>query len=518
MPNYLIFLKSRYKSVFKATGDVLLALSILIFSISILSLFFKDFNMFIPFFSTSLIGFGISGGMKFFTRKDKFDFLNLQDAVMIIFLVWTISIFLSSLPFMFSGLLNFTQAIFESTSGWTTTGLSMFLDVESLPKIILLWRSIIQYIGGAGFALIMVVTAGAMGAGLYQAEGRTDNLVPNLKDSTKLIATIYISWAVAGVIAIFIFTDLNFFDSLNHTFTALATGGFSTNNASIGGFDNVSLELIIMVLMIMGGTGFGVHYAGILLLKNSFKTLKELKNKTIDKLEFKDRIKREPFFKNPEPKTMFYILLIAFIFVTLFSTAEIFNGWESIRHSSFQVISSLTGTGFASTTLINWNAFGIFFLTILMILGGMMDSTSGGLKLYRVYIALKMIIIEMQSYFKPQGVKFHFEVHKGVSKKEVGLETLKNILSIFTMYFLIYFIGVFVLVSHGYNLQDSLFEYASALSAVGLSVGITVPDAPLGVLWIEIFGMYLGRLEFYAIIYAVMKLFKDIKDIIKWER
>jgi trk system potassium uptake protein TrkH len=153
-----------------------------------------------------------------------------------------------------------------------------------------------------------------------------------------------------------------------------------------------------------------------------------------------------------------------------------------------------------------------------MVLGGMMDSTSGGLKLYRVYIALKMILLEIQSYFKPQGVKFHFEVYKGVSKKEVNLDTLKNVLSIFTMYFLIYFIGVFVLVSHGYSLQDSLFEYASALSAVGLSVGITLPDAPSGVLWIEIFGMYLGRLEFYAIIFAVMKLFKDIKDKIKWEK
>jgi len=518
MPNYLIFLKSRYKSIFKATGDVLLALSILIFALSILTLLMKEFNMFYPFFSTFLISFGISLLMKFFTRKDKYDFLNIQDAVMIIFLVWTSAIVISSLPFIFSGLLNFTQAIFESTSGWTTTGLSMFLDVESLPKIILLWRSIIQYIGGAGFALIMVVTAGAMGAGLYQAEGRTDNLVPNLKDSTKLIGTIYISWALIGIAAIYIFTDLNFFESLNQTFTALATGGFSTNNASIGGFNSVPLEIIIMVLMIMGGTGFGVHYAGILLIKNSYKTFKDLRNKKIDKLEFRDRIKREPFLKNPEPKLMLYILVFSFILVTLFSTIKIFNGWDSIRHSAFQVISSLTGTGFASTSLLNWNPFGIFFLTILMILGGMMDSTSGGLKLYRVYIAFKMIIIEIQSYFKPQGVKFHFELYKGVSKKEIGLESLKNVLSIFTMYFIVYFIGVFVLVSHGYNLQDSLFEYASALSAVGLSVGITTPDAPSGVLWIEIFGMYLGRLEFYAIIFALMKLFKDIKDIIKWER
>ena len=518
MPNYLIFLKSRYKSIFRATGDVLLALSSLILVISLISLFYSEMNMFFPFFSTSIIGYFISSVMKYFTRKDNYDFLNIQDAVMIIFLVWTISIFLSGLPFLFSGLLNFTQSIFESTSGWTTTGLTMFLDVESLPKTILLWRSIIQYIGGAGFALIMVVTAGAMGAGLYQAEGRTDNLVPNLKDSTKLIATIYLSWAIIGVFSIYIFTDLNFFDSLNHTFTALATGGFSTNNASIGGFDNVTLEVIIMVLMIMGGTGFGVHYAGVILLKNTWRTLKDFRNKSIDRLEFKDRLKREPFFKNPEPKTMLYILIFSFILVAIFSTSQIFDFGNSLRHSAFQVISSLTGTGFASTNLINWNAFGIFFLTILMVLGGMMDSTSGGLKLYRVYIALKMILLEIQSYFKPQGVKFHFEVYKGVSKKEVNLDTLKNVLSIITMYFLIYFIGVFVLVSHGYSLQDSLFEYASALSAVGLSVGITLPDAPAGVLWIETFGMYLGRLEFYAIIFAVMKLIKDIKDIIKWEK
>ncbi|TGG88359.1 TrkH family potassium uptake protein [Geotoga petraea] len=517
MSNYLIFLKSRYKSIFKATGDVLLALSILILSISVISLIFLESQMFFPFFYTSLIGFGISFSMKFGTRKNNYDFLNIQDAVMIIFLVWTISIFLSALPFLFSGLLNFTQSIFESTSGWTTTGLTMFLDVESLPKTVLLWRSIMQYIGGAGFALIMVVTAGSMGAGLYQAEGRTDNLVPNLKDSTKLIATIYLTWALIGIISIYIFTDLNFFDSLNHTLTALATGGFSTNNASIGGFDDVKLEVIIMVLMIMGGTGFGVHYAGIIMLRNTWRTLKDHRNKSINNLEFRDRLKREPFFKNPEPKTMFYILLFSFILVVIFSTSNIFDFWNSIRHSAFQVISSLTGTGFSSTILNNWNTFGIFFLTILMVLGGMMDSTSGGIKLYRVYIAFKMILFEIMSYFKPQGIKFHFEVYKGVSKKEINLDTLKNVLSIITMYFLVYFVGVFVLVSHGYNLQDSLFEYASALSAVGLSVGITLPDSPPGVLWTEIFGMYLGRLEFFVILYAIMKLFKDIKDIIKWE-
>jgi trk system potassium uptake protein TrkH len=499
------------------TGKVITYLSFLILGVGSTSFIYGDIRTFFSFFYTFLLTISTGIIFRFFGRKkeeEKYEKLNVQDAVMIIFFVWTFSIFFSSLPFVFEGMLNIHQAIFESTSGWTTTGLTMISDVEIISRTFIIWRSIMQYIGGAGFALIMVITAGSMGVGLYQAEGRTDNLVPNLRDSAKIITGIYLIWAFIGILLLMFISKLPFFEAFNHTLTALATGGFSSKNFSIGAFDNVSMDIIIMLLMIMGGTGFGVHYAGAIMIKNSYRNILDYKKGKINKLEFKERIRMEPFFKNPEPKTMFFILLISFIFIFLFNTLNIYGVANGVRHGAFQVISALTGTGFSTVSFENWNLFALLIMTILMILGGMMDSTAGGLKLYRVYIALKLILVQIKSFFKPNGTKFHVEVYKGVSRKKIGFETLRDVIAVFMMYFIVYFIGVFVLLGYGYTLEDSMFEYASALSAVGLSVGITNPNAPLGVIWIETLGMYLGRLEFYAIFYAIIKLIRDINFIL----
>lgn len=492
------------------------ALAILIFSVGVLNFFYKDYNIFWSFFFSSLTAILVSGLFRLFSRGDKEEVLSTNDAVIIVFFIWTLSIILSALPFVYSGYLNMHQAVFESTSGWTTTGLSMFTDVEVLPKTFLIWRSIIQFIGGAGFALIMVIVAGSMGVGLYQAEGRTDNVVPNLRDSAKIIIGIYISLAVAGIILIKIFTNISLFDAFNHTLTALATGGFSTKNTSVAYFNDPVLEYIIIILMVLGGTGFGVHYAFGQMIKNTLRNIKEYLSKEINYLELKERIKSEPFLKNPEPKTMFFIAVISITMLLFFTTLNLYTGFgNSFRIAVFQGISALTGTGFATVTFNLWNNLGMLVMTLLMITGGMMDSTSGGLKLFRIYVILKTVKLNILNFFKPAGTKFHIEVYKGVSKKKINENTFREIISVVTMYFFIYFVGVFVLLGYGYNLKDSLFEYASALSAVGLSTGITAPDAPLGVIWIETLGMYLGRLEFFAIFYAIIKLFKDIKEFLK---
>ncbi len=370
-----------------------------------------------------------------------------------------------------------------------------------------------QFIGGAGFAIITVIIAGTMGVGIYQAEGRSDNLVPNLRESARIILRIYLSWAVIGVLLLMFVGELSFFDAFNHTLTGLATGGFSTKNFSIGSFGSLKVEIIIMLLMIMGGTGFGVHYAGLLMIRNFIRNRRDYRSKKISLLELREKIKSEPFLKNPEIKTMFIILVISFLLLFAFTTVEIYGVGNGLVHSAFQSISALTGTGFSTVAFSNWNYFGLLILTILMILGGMMDSTSGGLKLFRVYIAFKLIINQIKEFFKPSGTTFYIEVYKGVSRKKIDLNSIKNVLVVFTMYFITYFIGVFILLAYGYPLHNALFEYASTLSAVGLSTGITSNQAPVGVIWTQTLGMYLGRLEFFVIINALIKLFKDLRDI-----
>ncbi|BBE31374.1 potassium transporter [Tepiditoga spiralis] len=514
MSDYKYYLKLRYKTILKNTASMLFALSLLIFLVGSISIFYGDFKTFNSFFMTTITTAGFGLILMLFSIGEKSKIINVQDAVMIIFFVWTFSIFFSSLPFVYYGMLNIHQAIFESTSGWTTTGLTMISNVEIIPKTFLLWRSIMQYIGGAGFALIMVIVAGSTGVGLYQAEGRTDNIVPNLRGSAKIITLIYVSWAILGIVLLMLISKLPFFEAFNHTLTALATGGFSTKNASVGAFNNLSMDIIIMILMIAGGTGFGVHYAFLLMTKNFYKNIKDYKSKKISKLKLKDRISSEPYLKNPEPKTMYFLLFISIILIFLFMGKSLYGVGNGLRHSAFQAISALTGTGFSTVSFLKWNPFGILVMIILMILGGMMDSTSGGLKLYRVYVIIKVIKLQILNFFKPQGTKFHVEVYKGVSKKFINESTFKDVIAVIFMYFLIFFIGVFTLLGYGYNLQDSMFEYSSALSAVGLSVGITSPTAPLGVIWIETIGMYLGRLEFFVIYYAIIKLIKDLKEFI----
>jgi trk system potassium uptake protein TrkH len=488
MPKYLLNLKYRYKLIFKNTGLMLIAFGIGLILFGSFAIFYKDLNSFYSFLESGMISIFTGAFFILLSWNTRQSAINIQDAIVIIFLVWTLSIFFSALPFVFSNILNIHQAIFESTSGWTTTGLTL-VDVTKIPKIFLLWRSLMQYFGGAGFALIMVIATGALGVGLYQAEGRTDNVVPNLRDSAKIIFGIYISWAIIGIILLKFVAGLSFFDSFNHTLTALATGGFSTKINSVGEFNNLNAEIIIMALMIAGGTGFGVHYAALR--------------------------RRDLFKKNPEPKTMFFILLISIPLILFFTTKMLYGFWGGLRHAAFQAISALTGTGFSTVSFDNWNNFGLLIMTILMILGGMMDSTSGGLKLFRVFVIWKIIIHQIKSYFKPEGSIFHIEVYKGISKKKISYDTLKDVIAVVFMYFIIYTIGVLVLLSYGYSMEDSMFEYASALSAVGLSVGITTPNSPLGVIWIETIGMYLGRLEFFVIFFAIIKILRDVKDILQ---
>ncbi|MFA7568514.1 MAG: potassium transporter TrkG, partial [Defluviitoga tunisiensis] len=358
MSSYREFLILRYKAIFRNVGNITIGLSLLILAISFFALINDGNKLFFSFFIPAILTFLTGLFFRIISRGERKKELSIHDATVTVFLVWSLAIFLSSLPFIFANYLNFTQAIFESTSGWTGTGLSMFLDVEILPKSILLWRSVTQYVGGAGFAIITVIIAGSVGAGIYQAEGRSDNLVPNLRESAKIILRIYIIWAIIGTILLMTIGKLPFFDSFNHTLTALATGGFSTKNLSIGAYNSLSVEIIIMILMIMGATGFGIHYAAILMVKNFFRYRKELKKGVLTKLEFKEKIRSEPFLKNPEPRLMFVILLIFSTLLFLFSLLQMYGIKEGIINSIFQSISSLTGTGFSTVSFINWNSFG----------------------------------------------------------------------------------------------------------------------------------------------------------------
>ncbi|MFW6262749.1 MAG: TrkH family potassium uptake protein [Thermotogota bacterium] len=489
---YKSYLKLQYKTILGSLGWMFMSFAILLLVPLVFCLFFPhEIPNAIYFVEAAALSFLLGYVLWFFFGKGTQNSrLTIHEGAIITFFVWMGAVFFSALPFVFANILSLSHAIFESTSGWTTTGLTLVHE-ERISKLFLVWRSLMQYFGGAGFAIIMLSSiGGGVSSGVYAAEGRMDNLQPHIKKSAKIILVIYFSYAVAGITA-YIFAGMTPFNAFNHALTALATGGFSTSHSSIGGFNSVSVEIITIVLMTLGTTGFGIHY---LLWSGDFRQLK----------------------KNVEPWTYLLILLLIIPLIIIGVFGSIYSSLsESIRHGIFQAVSALTGTGFATTDLTVWSHFPLFLLTLLMIFGGMMDSTSGGLKLFRIFVVFKAIWIEIQKFFLPKGTIRYASACKGNIEYKIDSTLLKSILIFSTLYLLNYVIGVGVLVAHGNDLMSSAFEYASALSTVGLSLGITSTSAPDPVIWVQTIGMFLGRLEFIVILYAIAKLARDLKQYLQ---
>ncbi len=486
---YIKQLRERYQLVIGYVGTMIIGVGIaLLMPLLILPIYKNEINeiwyFIIPSIIAIITGFMMRSRMKY--GEDTI--LTLQEGGIIVVLGWILTVILSSLPFVISGKLNFTQGIFEAMSGWTTTGLSV-VDVTKTSHLFLFWRSIMQFFGGAGLAVVMLsAIIGPHGLGLYNAEGRSDKLLPNVAKSTKLIMIIYSGYVIGGTI-LYMIAGMPWFDSINHSIAAVSTGGFSTKANSIGAYNSLSIELITIILMLLGTTNFAAHYV---LLKGEIRK----------------------FFKIGEIKFMFFLLAVLIPITSFLSLAKLYETiGKSVRIGAFELISALSTTGFSTVGYLDWDNFAVFIMIILMIIGGGAGSTAGGLKQYRVFVMLKSLVWDIKGYLLPKNVVRQNYVNRPEGKYYVSKEHIIEISNFTTLYMITYAIGVGILLLHGYPLKDSMFEFASSLGTVGLSVGITSPDAPSMVLWTETIGMMLGRLEFIVIFFASMKIFKDIKLI-----
>lgn len=452
----------------------------------LVSLFFEpeDFVYVKYFLLSAIISFIIGFILYKIIEKEENTTLKLKEGGIIVVISWLVAIFFSALPFV-SGLgMSWTNAVFEVVSGWTTTGLSV-MNVETTPKIYLLWRSLMQMYGGAGLAVIALSSILPMhGMGLYMAEGRTDQLLPHVRRSTRMIVRIYLGFIIAGIVLYFA-AGMNLFDAINHSMAAISTGGFSTVTESIGYWDNIGVELVTIILMFLGTINFATHFA---LLQGKVKK----------------------FLRNGEIRLMGVLLVILIPLLVFVSLQGLYdNLGESFRQAVFQLVSALSTTGFSTISFTGWPFFANLIVIFLMIVGGGTGSTAGGIKQFRVYLIFKSIYWEIKNQFSPQNSVRENFVWRGEDKWYVKSEHIKEVANYIILYLMTYFIGVLIFLAHGYNLEDSLFEFASALGTVGLSVGITAADAPAAVIWTETIGMMLGRLEFLIIFFAFIKLFKD---------
>ncbi|SKA08153.1 TrkH family potassium uptake protein [Selenihalanaerobacter shriftii] len=488
---YKRLLKERYKLLIKYIGALTIGIGTFLL-LPLLILFFYPEE--IVYLTDFLIPSVISLIVGFLAWKlipyEKKVTLSLKEGGIIVLISWIIAIGASAAPFVIAGDLNITQAVFEATSGWTTTGLSV-VDVTKAPHVFLLWRSIMQFFGGVGLVVVMLSSVlHPYGFGLYNAEGRSDKLLPHVKRSTKAIMLIYLGYITGGVL-LYILIGMTPFDAINHSIAALSTGGFSTKVNSIGHWNSLPMELITIILMILGTINFATHFT---LLRGKIKT----------------------FFRNGEIRLLFFLIALFAPIVTYFSMTEIYSSLPTaFRRGIFEVVSALSTTGYSLDVFTNWNQFGVLALVLLMWIGGGTGSTAGGIKLYRIYLMFKSFIWQLKTYFLPENVIVDNYIWHGDSKAYIKEKYIRQIANYIFIYMVTYFIGVLIYLAHGYSLSKAMFEFASSLGTVGLSIGITGPDAPVTILWTEIIGMFLGRLEFFVIFFAIAKLFKDMKVLSK---
>lgn len=430
---------------------------------------------------------GIAGALGFALSRivvpDDFR-LTTGNAATVVVGTWILAAFFSALPFIIAGKLNFTQSYFEAMSGWTTTGLSV-IDVSAAPNIFLIFRSIIQFFGGVGIVLMVVsALSESFGMTLFASEGHNDKLLPNIAKSARLIMKIYSGYFIAGTL-LYAVLGMPIFDAVNHSMAALSTGGFSTETLSIGAYDSFAIELVTVILMMLGATNF---FANMILVQGRFRE----------------------FFRLGETRLALFIIAAIVPVVAFASLLNLYGNLSAaIRISFFNIISALTTTGFSTVSYNDWPDFAYLVMIVLMIIGGGIGSTAGGIKLGRINILVKQIFWSARRKFMPERMVNKPAVYRPEGKTAITNELyLESSNYALTFIFLI-IVGTGILTLTGYGLKEAFFEFSSALGTVGLSVGVTGINTPPLALWTMTVGMFLGRLEIFVVFYSIINAVKN---------
>ncbi|MBN2042843.1 MAG: TrkH family potassium uptake protein [Candidatus Aenigmarchaeota archaeon] len=457
-----------FRSLASYLGLILEIFGILTLFPLVVSWVFQE-PVFIPFLLAAAVSFFFGFILE---RKFRRSPLSLGQAMLLSALTFLIISFFGAVPYLDH--MGPVDAVFESVSGFTTTGLSV-VNPETLPNSILFWRSFTQWIGGVGILVIFLLLLSSPGMSsyyIYKAEGRSQRIEAGIYHTVKKIMIIYGIYTLMGFILL-VAAGMPVFDSILHTFTSLSTGGFSNMNASIGAYSSPGIEIVIIILMILGGTSFFVH----------------------------DKIFRKKFLeylKNSETK-LFWI--IGFVFSLFLSISFIYHS-DSIRIGVFHAFSALTTTGF-TTIGMDMPGTAKILIVILMVIGGFAGSTAGGLKLVRVGILARAIPWLSRKITYPMSAVLPFKFHgKAIRQEEL------TIISLFSfLYIVILVVSTLAFSAMGYTPIDSLYVSASAEGTVGLST-IDISLVPVTGKVMLMVLMLLGRLEilpFLVLIYTLAK-------------
>ncbi|MCD6571584.1 MAG: TrkH family potassium uptake protein [Deltaproteobacteria bacterium] len=472
--------------VLNFVGRVLIFIGIFMILPVLVSLYYKEDDL-----SAFLIGVlactasGIVLVFLFYGAKGDF---RHREGFLFVTLSWVAAGFMGAIPFKVSGYFTtYMDALFETISGFTTTGASILIDIEMLPHGLLLWRSLIQWLGGMGIIVLSVAILPFLGVGgmqIFNAEApgpTVDKLAPRMSATAKLLWGTYFGITMVEIVLLWA-GSMDLFDATCHAFTTMATGGFSPRNTSIGSYNSVYVDTVITIFMLIAGASFSLHYAAL-----------------------KGDIKR--YIKNTEFRWYISIFIIGCVIV-MWSTRGVFSSMgESVRYVTFQVASIFTTTGFATYDYVKWPATPQIILLLLMIVGGCAGSTGGGLKVMRLVLLIKYAYREILRLVHPNAV-----VTIKLGRNPVSADILRAVIGFSIFYILIFVLASVAMSLLGLDFETSLSSVIACMSNIGPGLAHVGPMAnyaqiPYVGKLVLTFCMLVGRLEIYTVLVVLSPAF-----------
>ncbi len=475
---------SNYKTVFFTLGILQIILGASMFVPIIVQFIYSEIDS--SFFGASIVTI-VFGALFFLTNIDHDRKVNLQQAFLLTALSWLSVAVFGSLPFIFSSMeMSITDAFFESMSGITTTGSTIISNLENAPKGILLWRAILQWLGGIGIIVMAITLMPIMNVGGMQlfkisSNDSSEKILPKSEEIALKLIYIYSALTAVCAISYWVF-GMGKFDSLTHSMTTIATGGFSNYNQSIGYFNSIYIEISSMIFIILGSIPF-IAYIKFL---NGNKKI---------------------FTNDTQIKSFLKIIILSIIILSFYLVLTN-NENYSFRSIFFNTISILTGTGYVNAEFDSWGSFPITIFLALMFIGGCAGSTTCGVKIFRIQILYLFILNQLKKIIYPKGVFLIKYDQNSVDEKFIA-----SIISFIFFYFVIFFILAALLSLTGLDFITALSGAATSISNVGPGLGpIIGPNGDFSSLpdiskWVLSVGMILGRLELFAILVLFLPSF-----------
>lgn len=450
--------------------------------------FFDGQHDFWPLVISALTAFFAGGILYFSAGREVKKNISKRDGYVIVSMAWVVISVFGAIPFYLSGIIpGYTDAFFETISGFTTTGATILTNIEIVPEGLLFWRSMTHWIGGMGIIVLSLAILPFLGIGgmqLFIAEvpGPTpDKLHPRITQTAKRLWGIYVLLTFVETVFLML-GNMSLFEALCHAFGTMATGGFSTRNASVAAFSPY-IQYVITIFMILAGTNFTLHYIA---LHGKIKAV----------------------WKNEEYRYYIFTILIA----TLFIAATLFFAHDgrleqSFRDSIFTVVSIITTTGYITVDYLLWPPVLWFIIFLLMFVGGSAGSTGGGIKVVRQLLLFKNSILELKRLLHPQAV-----LPVRMNNKPVSQDIIFNVLAFFLIYMIVFAIGTFVMSMVGLDFESAIGSTAATLGNIGPGLGMVGPvgnysEIPTLGKWFLSFLMLLGRLELFTVLILLSPAF-----------